>query len=46
MLDVGAHFGRKTGLCSSFFPYKPQGACLSRANIPDLEGERLWSLFR
>ena len=38
MLDVGAHFGRKTGLCSSFFPYKPQGACRSRANVFRLGG--------
>ena len=38
MLDVGAHFGRKTGLCSSFFPYKVQGACRSRANVFRLGG--------
>ena len=30
--------GRKTGLCSSFFPYKPQGACRSRANVSRLGG--------
>ena len=39
--------GRKTGLCSSFFPYKPQGACRSRAKcLPDWEGQRLLGLFR
>ena len=30
--------GGKTGLCSSFFPYKPQGACRSRANVSRLGG--------
>ena len=30
--------GRKTGLCSSFFPYKPQGACRSCANVSRLGG--------
>ena len=29
---------RKTGLCSSFFPYKPQGACRSSANVSRLGG--------
>ena len=28
--------GRKIGISSSFFPYKPQGACLSRANVSRL----------
>ena len=30
--------GRKTALCSSFFLYKPQGACRSRANVSRLGG--------
>ena len=30
--------GRKIGISSSFFPYKPQGACLSRANVSRLGG--------
>ena len=30
--------GRKIGLCSSFFLYKPQGACRSRANVSRLGG--------
>ena len=30
--------GRKIGLCSSFFPYQPQGAFRSRANVSRLGG--------
>ena len=30
--------GRKIGLCSSFFPYQPQGACCCRANVSRLGG--------
>ena len=39
--------GRKTGLCSSFFPYKPQGARVAIVQMsPDWEGQRLLGLFR
>ena len=29
---------KKIGLCSSFFPYQPQGACCCRANVSRLGG--------
>ena len=30
--------GRKIGLCSSFFPYQPQGACRRGVNVSRLGG--------